>query len=164
MDPVPGDIGLIAVCDTDTSVSRQARKESVPGSKRNHSLSDAIYLGGVLNQAPTQFIEFADNVLRIITPNPLKVECANAEVTATESATLNTKKATINASEGMEANTPKLKVSGDIEAGGNITDNAGSNAKTLADLRDGHNDHEHDVEGVESGGATVTSKKPNEQV
>lgn len=164
MDPVPGDIGLIAVCDTDTSVSRQARKESVPGSKRNHSLSDAIYLGGVLNQAPTQFIEFADNVLRIITPNPLKVECANAEVTATESATLNTKKATINASEAIDANTLKLKVSGDIEAGGNITDNAGSNAKTLADLRNAHNDHEHDVEGVESGGAMVTSKKPNEQV
>lgn len=58
MNPVPGDIGMIAICDRDNSIARANRKQSVPGSKRMHSKSDALYLGGFLNGQPTEYIEF----------------------------------------------------------------------------------------------------------
>lgn len=142
MNPVAGDIGMIAICDNDTSVVRANRKESVPGSKRTHSRSDAIYLGGILNGQPTQFIEFADGAINITTPNPVNVNCS---------------KATIVAPSGVEITAPLAHFSGNITADGNITDNAGTQSASLKSLRDKYDDHKHPVAGVQSGSSTVTS-------
>lgn len=149
MDPVVGDIGLIAVCDVDISVARAARKESVPGSNRTHSQSDAIYFGGVLNGQPTQFIEFADSELNITSPNPVNITCSKANITAPD---------------GIDAITPLLNVSGDIRAGGNITDNAGTQSASLKELRDKYNTHDHDVVNVQGGSSTITSNATDNQV
>lgn len=64
----------------------------------------------------------------------------------------------INASDSVEMNTPVLKVSGDI------IDNAGTNTKTLKDLRDTYNGHHHGVKGVQTGNGNVTSETPGESV
>lgn len=134
MDPVAGDIGLIAICDKDTSLVRKIVKNQYR-SKRRHSKSDAIYLGGVLNIAP-QFIEFADGAINITTPNPLNIKCSSLN---------------IDAPDGVNMNTPLLKVSGDIQ------DNASSQSSTVKNLRDNYNNHKHSVSGVQSGGATINS-------
>ncbi|ELI8151089.1 phage baseplate protein [Yersinia enterocolitica] len=149
MDPVAGDIGLIAVSDVDISVARSARKESVPGSLRTHSQSDAIYFGGVLNGQPTQFIEFADSELNITSPNPVNITCSKANITAPD---------------GVEMQTPLLHVSGNITADGNITDNAGTQAASLKELRDKYNSHDHDVVNVQGGSSTITSNATDNQV
>lgn len=149
MNPVVDDIGLIAVSDRDTSLVRANLKESLPGSDRKHSKSDAHYLGGILNQEPTQYIEFTDGSINITSPNPVNITCSKANVTAPD---------------GVEMTTPLLKVSGAIQAGGDITDNAGSQSSTLAELRDAYNDHDHDVKNVQTGTSTITSEKPSEQV
>ncbi|HEN3294931.1 TPA: phage baseplate protein [Yersinia enterocolitica] len=149
MNPVAGDIGLIAVCDVDISVARAARKESVPGSNRKHSQSDAIYFGGVLNGQPTQFIEFADSELNITSPNPVNITCSKANITAPG---------------GVEMQTPLLHVSGNITADGNITDNAGTQAASLKELRDKYNSHDHDVVNVQGGSSTITSNATDNQV
>lgn len=65
---------------------------------------------------------------------------------------------TINASEGILANTPVLKCSGDI------IDNCESNTRTLKELRDAHNDHDHVVKNVQKGNDDATSEKTEEQV
>lgn len=127
MNPVPGDIGMIAICDRDNSIARANRKQSVPGSKRMHSKSDALYLGGFLNQAPTQYVEFADNKINIVAPN------------------------------GVNITTPDMYVSGNIRAGGDITDNVGTQSASLKTLRDKYDQHKHPVPGVQTGGSTVTS-------
>ncbi|WP_315861895.1 phage baseplate protein [Yersinia ruckeri] len=142
MDPVVGDIGLIAVCDNDISIVRANRKESVPGSGRKHSRSDAIYLGGLLNSQPTQFIEFADGAINITSPNPVNITCT---------------KATIIAPDGVEMETSLLHVTGEIKADGNITDNARSQSASLKTLRDKYDGHKHPVTGVQTGSSTVTS-------
>ncbi|HDZ8861661.1 TPA: phage baseplate protein [Yersinia enterocolitica] len=149
MDPVAGDIGLIAVSDVDISVARSARKESVPGSLRTHSQSDAIYFGGVLNGQPTQFIEFTDGAINITSPNPVNITCSKANITAPD---------------GVEMQTPLLHVSGDITADGNITDNAGTQAASLKELRDKYNSHDHDVVNVQGGSSTITSNATDNQV
>lgn len=142
MDPVVGDIGLIAVSDVDISVARATRKESVPGSLRTHSQSDAIYFGGVLNGQPTQFIEFADGAINITSPNPVNITCS---------------KATVIAPDGVEFTTPLAHFSGDIKADGNITDNARSQSASLKTLRDKYDGHKHPVTDVQTGASTVTS-------
>lgn len=134
MNPVPGDIGMIAICDRDNSIARANRKQSVPGSKRMHSKSDALYLGGFLNQAPTQYVEFADNKINIVAPN------------------------------GVNITTPDMYVSGNIRAGGDITDNVGTQSASLKTLRDKYDQHKHPVPGVQTGGSTVTSNTTDKPV
>lgn len=142
MNPVVGDIGLIAVADRDTSLVRANLKESLPGSDRKHSKSDAHYLGGILNKEPTQFVEFADGAINITSPNPVNINCSKANVTAPD---------------GVDMTTPLLKVSGAIQAGGDITDNSGSQTSTMKQLRDNYDAHKHSVENVQGGTSTITS-------
>lgn len=144
MNPVIGDIGIVGVCDRDTTLVRANLKESVPGSKRKHNKSDGVYFGGVLNAQPTQFIEFADGAINITTPNPVNINCSSANVTAPE---------------GVIMTTPTLHVTGDVTAGGNITDNNGSQSASLKTLRDNYDAHKHPVPGVQTGGSTVTSNQ-----
>lgn len=73
MNPVPGDIGMIAVCDRDNSIARANRKQSIPGSKRTHSKSDALYLGGFLNQQPTESVEFTGSGIKITSPGTVEI-------------------------------------------------------------------------------------------
>ena len=149
MNPVPGDIGMIAICDRDNSVARANRKQSVPGSKRMHSISDALYLGGFLNAQPTQYIEFADGAINITTPNPVNVHCSSANITAPD---------------GITATTPFVHVTGDITAGGNITDNNGTQSASLKTLRDNYDQHKHPVTGIQTGSSTVTSNTTDKPV
>ena len=142
MDPVAGDIGLAAICDRDNSIARINRKQSVPGSKRTHSKSDAIYLGGVLNGQPSQFIEFADGAINITTPNPVNITCSSANITAPD---------------GVNVITPTMHVTGNITAGGDITDNNGTQSASLKTLRDKYDQHKHQVQNVQSGSSTITS-------
>jgi hypothetical protein len=57
-DPVKGDIGVAVFSDRDISAVKNSKKMSNPGSRRKHSLADGIYLFGVLNAAPTQYVRF----------------------------------------------------------------------------------------------------------
>ncbi|EOF4706170.1 phage baseplate assembly protein [Klebsiella oxytoca] len=70
----------------------------------------------------------------------------------------NAKNLTATATEQVKLITPKLLVTGDV------IDNCETNEKTLKQLRDAYNDHDHEVKGVEQGNDTVTSEKPGEQV
>lgn len=143
MNPVKGDIGMIAVCDRDTSIARANLKESVPGSKRAHSKSDALYLGGFLNQQPTQFIEFADSAINITSPNPVNITCTKANIVAPD---------------GVDMTTPLLHViGGAIKADKDITDNAGTQSSTMKQLRDNYDKHKHPVANVQGGSSTINS-------
>lgn len=73
MNPVVGDIGMIAICDRDNSIARVNRKQSVPGSKRTHSKSDALYLGGFLNAQPAEYVEFTSSGINIKSPGIVNI-------------------------------------------------------------------------------------------
>jgi phage baseplate assembly protein V len=106
-----------------------------------------------LNTGETAIYNEAGMFIKL-TAAGIEVEANSQPVTVTDATTV-----TINASSGVVMNTPMLQVSGDI------VDNTGSgNSSSMKDLRDGHNDHTHKVEGVETGSGTVTSDEPGEQV
>lgn len=77
MSPMVGDIGIIAICDKDITQVKIAKDQAAPTTRRRHSKSDAIYLGGVqmLNSSPTQYIEFIDGQpINVVAPNGFHVE------------------------------------------------------------------------------------------
>ncbi|QCR38940.1 phage baseplate assembly protein V [Nissabacter sp. SGAir0207] len=94
-----------------------------------------------------------------LTATGIEVE-ANGQPVTVSNATL----VTINATDSVVMNTPKLQVNGDVIATGNITDNSGSNSATVKQLRDAYDSHTHIVKGVETGGGSVTSQAPGATV
>lgn len=60
-DPVPGDIGVAVFADRDISAVKKTKKQSNPGSRRKNDFADGMYLFGVLNAAPTQYLRFLQN-------------------------------------------------------------------------------------------------------
>lgn len=73
-DPVKGDIGYIHCSDRDISVFKdQIRQGStqlvLPASQRRHDMADSLYVGGVLNNPPKQYITFTDDGMTIADKN-----------------------------------------------------------------------------------------------
>lgn len=149
MNPVVGDIGIAAVSDNDITLARTNRAESLPGSMRRNSMADAFYLGGVLNDAPSQYVEFADSAINIVSPNQVNVTAPVAVVTSTTSVTVDT---------------PTAHFTGNVTAAGDITDNSGTQSASLKSLRDAYDAHTHNITGVESGSDTKTSTTTSESV
>lgn len=88
-----------------------------------------------------------------LTENGISIEAKGQDVTIN-----NAKNLTATATEQVKLITPKLLVTGDV------IDNCETNDKTLKQLRDAYNDHDHEVKGVEQGNDAITSEKPGEQV
>ncbi|WP_316435001.1 phage baseplate assembly protein domain-containing protein [Klebsiella pasteurii] len=88
-----------------------------------------------------------------LTENGISVDAKGQDVTVN-----NAKNLTATATEQVKLITPKLLVTGDV------IDNCETNDKTLKQLRDAYNDHDHEVKGVEQGNDAITSEKPGEQV
>lgn len=57
-DPVVGDIGVMVFASRDSSAVIANKGVANPGSARKFAWSDGIYLDGILNTTPTQYIKF----------------------------------------------------------------------------------------------------------
>lgn len=57
-DPKVGDIGLAIISDRDISAVKSTKAEANPGSRRRFDLCDGVYLGGILNDTPVQYLDF----------------------------------------------------------------------------------------------------------
>lgn len=68
LDPKPGDIGVAVFANRDISKVKSTRDQANPGSFRQFDFADGIYLGGLLNGAPQQYIQFSDAGIKIIAP------------------------------------------------------------------------------------------------
>lgn len=91
MDPVAGDIGFVAICDRDITNVKTTKADSVPGSKRTHSPSDAIYLTGIasLNATPLQYVHFRNDGIDIVSPMAVTVSSPIVQVNADNEVSLN---------------------------------------------------------------------------
>lgn len=58
IDPVVGDIGIALFASHDISKVKSTKAEALPGSRRRFDMGDALYLGGILNGTPEQYIWF----------------------------------------------------------------------------------------------------------
>jgi len=58
LDPQVGDIGIAVFAARDISKVKATKAPALPGSKRRFDWADALYIGGVLNAAPTAWVRF----------------------------------------------------------------------------------------------------------
>jgi hypothetical protein len=91
IDPEVGDVGIALFASRDISAvsstltgGRAATKQDPisPGSFRKYDMADALYMGGVLNGVPTQFIQFAAGGITITSPHPVTINGTDVNVNA----------------------------------------------------------------------------------
>jgi phage baseplate assembly protein gpV len=150
LDPKPGDIGLAVFASRDISAAKSAAGVAHikaadpqapgvnPGSARQFDMSDGLYVGGMLNGVPTQFVQFNDEGIRIHSPILVRVEAPEIELEADTSVTVTAPDIALDGD---------VTVSGTVVAQGDVT-GAGISLQT----------HIHG--GVTSGGASTAPPTP----
>lgn len=80
IDPAVNDIGLALFASHDISSVKRTKKSGNPGSRRRFDWSDAIYLGGLLNGVPTQYVRFSADGIEINSPTALTINAPNVAI------------------------------------------------------------------------------------
>lgn len=145
IDPSPGDIGFAVFSSRDISGVKRTRGDSATASLRKFSLSDAIYVNGILNSTPKQYIYYSSSGITVYSPTAINLTAPTVTITADQQVTVDTPLLTIT---GQMTQTG-AKGSGATTYGG-ITNTGGtisSNGITLET-------HVHG--GVQSGGSTTS--------
>lgn len=103
LDPQVGDLGIALFADRDISSVIANKGQAAPGSARRFDMADGIYIGGLLNGTPTQYIQFSTAGISIVSPTVVKLQspdvqisCQTLEITATTSAEITTPTFTVN--------------------------------------------------------------------
>lgn len=123
MDPKVGDIGLMLCCDKDSRTVRDSLKPALPASGRNHSLGDAVYLGGLLNMTPIQYLRFKEDGIDIVSPLVVNVSAEMLSLNAESKIALNSPQIELNGnvSQGAGSNQGNVTFQGNLTAAGEIT-------------------------------------------
>ena len=116
VDPVVGDIGFIVCADHDISSVKGAKSQANPGSRRRYSLADGIYIGGILNGVPEQYIQFNSDGITAADSNSNKIQMTSSGVTVTDS---NGNTITMNA-QGITLAGTNVIISGNLQLGGSV--------------------------------------------
>ena len=81
-DPQAGDLGLCVFADRDTSSVRATQAQANPGSRRRNDWADGIYIGGILNGVPTQFIQFNGSNVTITSQQTISLNAPTVQINA----------------------------------------------------------------------------------
>lgn len=167
IDPQVGDIGVAIFCERDISSVIKNKAQSNPGSNRQYNISDGLYLGGFLNAAPTQYIQFNSSGITIFSPYNINIQATgnvnvtaggNVGVTASGNASINAS-GSISATAGTTATltAPAISLMGNTTVTGNFSfSGTGQNAGV-----DIGSTHKHPMPGIQSGTDTGETGAPN---
>jgi hypothetical protein len=155
LDPQVGDLGIALFADRDISSVTANKGQANPGSARRFDMADGLYLGGVLNAAPTQYVQFSDAGITLHSPTLVKLEapdvqisCATLEIAATTSAAITTPTFTVN---GNQVNNGNVTSTGTV-----LAPTVNATTQLLAQTKDVGPNHEHDHGTMTSTGHTGT--------
>lgn len=109
--PAAGDIGVAVFASTDISGVKRAAGPTTPGSARRFDWADGIYLGGVLNGAPSQFVRMDDDGITITSPTAVIINAPEATINGD---------ATVNGDATISGNG---QIGGNLAVTGNISGN-----------------------------------------
>lgn len=77
IDPQPGDIGIAVFASRDIGKVKATKAQANPGSYRTYDFSDGLYLGGVLNGTPQQYVRFTSGGVEIVSPQSITLKAQN---------------------------------------------------------------------------------------
>jgi hypothetical protein len=90
LDPKVGDIGIAVFADRDISSVSNTKAQANPSSGRRNSMADGLYIGGVLNGTPVQYVQFQTSGITIHSPTKITLSAPiiaiNADQTITATA------------------------------------------------------------------------------
>lgn len=107
IDPKVGDVGFCVFCSRDISAVKRQKAPAAPGSRRRYGWADGLYVGGVLNGVPTQYLRYSETGVDLVTPHNLTIT----------------------------ANNVTLDTSGNLAVKGEVTAKVGANQVTLTQHR-----------------------------
>jgi len=154
IDPQKGDIGVAVFASRDISQVKATRKQGNPGSHRQYSFADGMYLGGMLNGTPTQYVQFSAAGIKIHSPTAVVLEAPDVQILA--------QTVEINASASATVTTPTFTVNGATVLNGTVSQ-AGGGAATFSGsmtvdgdvTAQGTSVHNHVHGGVQPGGGNT---------
>lgn len=117
IDPQKGDIGVAVFASRDISQVKATRKRGNPGSHRQYSFADGMYLGGMLNGTPTQYVQFSAAGIKIHSPTAVILEAPDIQLQA--------QTVEINASTSTTVTTPTFTVNGATVLNGPLSQGTG---------------------------------------
>ena len=79
MDPAVGDIGVVVFADRDISSVKANKAPANPGSRRQFDWADGVYIGGLLNGVPTQYIQFSSSGITMLSPTQIKLQAPDIQ-------------------------------------------------------------------------------------
>ncbi|EHM02022.1 hypothetical protein HMPREF9946_01540 [Acetobacteraceae bacterium AT-5844] len=82
LDPQPGDIGIALFASRDISTVKKTQAAAAPGSFRQNSMADALYLGGLLNGEPQTLIRLSGDGVNVTTPGVITFSGNNVSLDA----------------------------------------------------------------------------------
>lgn len=82
-DPEKGDVGFVVVSDRDVSAVKQKKGPAPPGSLRRFDLADGVYVGGILNAVPEQYVLFSPDGVKVADKNGNVLEMASGKIRLT---------------------------------------------------------------------------------
>lgn len=146
IDPQKGDIGVAVFASRDISQVKTTRKQGNPGSHRQYSFADGMYLGGMLNGTPTQYVQFSAAGIRIHSPTAIILEAPDIQ--------LNAATVEINGTTSTTVTTPTFTVNGATVLNGTVSQTGGGSATFSGDVTaQGTSVHNHRHSGVTAGGS-----------
>lgn len=113
IDPQVGDIGVVIFADRDISAVKATGAAANPGSMRRADMADGMYMGGLLNGVPSQYVQF--NTDGITIHSPVKITLSAPDIVLAASTV------EINASSSATITTPIFTVNGASQFNGTVT-------------------------------------------
>lgn len=101
LDPHVGDVGIAVFCSRDISSVKRSKKPGNPGSKRKYDWADALYVGGLLNGVPTQYVRFSTEGISVVSLG----------------------KVTVSAASTVDVTVPQMNVTGNLTVTGTLNNN-----------------------------------------
>lgn len=80
LDPEPGDIGIAVICSRDISSVKATKKPAPPGSRRRFDMADSVYIGGVLNGVPSQYVQMSTAGIAVTSPVKVTVTAPACDI------------------------------------------------------------------------------------
>jgi hypothetical protein len=118
IDPQVGDIGIAVFASTDISAVKATKAPATPGSRRRFDWADGLYIGGLLNGEPSQYIQFSEDGISIKSSSKITLTDGAGSIIVLN----NDNTGEITASGGLTINS-NLQVNGQVVATGEGTFN-----------------------------------------
>ncbi|TAN10038.1 MAG: oxidoreductase [Burkholderiaceae bacterium] len=117
LDPQPGDIGIAVFASRDLSKVKATKAQAAPGSARMFSMSDGLYIGGLLNGTPSQYVQFNAGGITLTSPSAITLNAPECTINA--NTTVNgTFSQGMGAAGGTATMLGPVTVTNDVSAGG----------------------------------------------